>query len=206
MDKYLKEENYQKTKNMLKIVGIAIILCGLVIGGLIVYNGFKSESIYNKDKDLKLNILNKELTTLKEREKVLQEEYANNLDFSNTSKIMLELSNVKSDIMDKESEIYKLEHDFDHTSLIFKIFPAIMINILTLGIGIMVLMSAYQRNILAFQLGGIMPVAKEGMEEIAPTVGKTGSTILKEMTPAYKEVVKEVTKGIKEGLKGEEDK
>ena len=61
------------------------------------------------------------------------------------------------------------------------------------------------REMLAFQAQQVMPVAQEGMEKMAPSIGKTGATIAKEMAPAYGEVAKEISKGIKEGLK-EEDK
>lgn len=52
---------------------------------------------------------------------------------------------------------------------------------------------AKRREILAFSMQQVMPIAKEGIEEIAPTVGKAGGTI-----------AKEITKGIKEGLQSEE--
>ena len=35
---------------------------------------------------------------------------------------------------------------------------------------------------------------------MAPTAGKVGKTIAKEMAPAYGEFAKEIAKGIKEGL------
>lgn len=61
-------------------------------------------------------------------------------------------------------------------------------------------MTTKQREILAFHAQQVMPVAQEGMEKIAPTIGKTGASIAKEMAPAYGEVAKEISKGIKEGL------
>ena len=36
---------------------------------------------------------------------------------------------------------------------------------------------------------------------MAPSIGKAGATITKEMAPAYGEVAREISKGIKEGLK-----
>lgn len=61
-------------------------------------------------------------------------------------------------------------------------------------------MTTKQREILAFHAQQVMPVAQEGMEKMAPTIGKTGASIAKEMAPAYGEVAKEISKGIKEGL------
>lgn len=63
---------------------------------------------------------------------------------------------------------------------------------------------AFRREILAFNIQQTMPVAKEGIDEMAPTIGKAGASIAKEMAPVYGEVAKEISKGIKEGLKDEE--
>lgn len=68
-----------------------------------------------------------------------------------------------------------------------------------------------RRSIMAYQMQSVMPVAKEGMKEMAPVVGETAGTIMKEMAPAYKEmaktmapvygeIAKEVGKGISEGI------
>lgn len=67
-------------------------------------------------------------------------------------------------------------------------------------------MTTKQREILAFHAQQVMPVAQEGMEKMAPTIGKTGASIAKEMAPAYGEVAKEISKGIKEGLKSDDEK
>ena len=67
-------------------------------------------------------------------------------------------------------------------------------------------MTTKQREILAFHAQQVMPVAQEGIEKMAPTIGKAGASIAKEMAPAYGEVAKEISKGIKEGLKGDDEK
>ena len=67
-------------------------------------------------------------------------------------------------------------------------------------------MTTKQREILAFHAQQVMPVAQEGIEKMAPTIGKAGASITKEMAPAYGEVAKEISKGIKEGLKGDDEK
>lgn len=67
-------------------------------------------------------------------------------------------------------------------------------------------MTTKQREILAFHTQQVMPVAQEGMEKMAPTIGKTGANIAKEMAPAYGEIAKEISKGIKEGLKNDDEK
>ena len=67
-------------------------------------------------------------------------------------------------------------------------------------------MTTKQREILAFHAQQVMPVAQEGIEKMAPTIGKAGASITKEMAPAYGEVAKEISKGIKEGLKSDDEK
>lgn len=69
-----------------------------------------------------------------------------------------------------------------------------------------IFMLTHRREITAFTAQQAMPVAKEVMEDMAPTVGKAGKTIAKEMAPVYGDMAKEIAKGIKEGLKDEEEK
>ena len=54
--------------------------------------------------------------------------------------------------------------------------------------GGMCLMVAHRREITAYTTQQVMPIAKEGAEEMAPTAGK---------------VAEEITKGVKKGLKDE---
>lgn len=67
-------------------------------------------------------------------------------------------------------------------------------------------MTTKHREILAFQAQQVMPIAQEGMEKMAPTIGKTGASIAKEMAPAYGEIAKEISKGIKDGLSKDDKK
>lgn len=62
------------------------------------------------------------------------------------------------------------------------------------------------REILAFGTQQVMPVAQEGLEKMAPTVGKAGAEMAKQMTQTYGEIAKEISKGIKEGIKDEDNK
>lgn len=68
----------------------------------------------------------------------------------------------------------------------FLIFPGIFVTL----VGAMVrFIVANQRNIAAYQAQQMRPIAQEGIEKMAPSVGVAA---------------KEITKGIKEGLKEEE--
>ena len=58
------------------------------------------------------------------------------------------------------------------------------------GFGLMLFFMANQRKISAYMVQQQMPIAKEGIEKISPSVGVAA---------------KEITKGIKEGLNDEEN-
>lgn len=68
------------------------------------------------------------------------------------------------------------------------------------GIGGMILFIAHRREITAYTTQQVMPVAKETIDEMTPTMSKAAE----KMAPAAGTVAKEITKGIKEGLKDEE--
>ena len=88
------------------------------------------------------------------------------------------------------------------------IFPGIFITL----VGCMVrFIVANQRSIMAYQAQQVMPVAKEGIEKMAPSVGVVAKEVAKgvgesaeEIAPAAGAVAKEIAKGIKEGLKEDE--
>lgn len=105
----------------------------------------------------------------------------------------------KNDINAKIYEIENVDDDFSdfdkrrasHGNVPFYMFGAFLI-ITSLMISGSVYMVAKRRDILAFTTQQVMPVAQEGIEKMTPTIGKSTGTI-----------VKEITKGIKEGLKEE---
>ena len=79
--------------------------------------------------------------------------------------------------------------------MIFKLpiaFSAIfgMLGVPCFGIGLFLFLSSKQRSISAFYAQSQMPVAKEGIEKIAPSAGVAA---------------KEIAKGVKEGLKDDEE-
>ena len=84
-----------------------------------------------------------------------------------------------------------------------------------------VYMISKRRELLAFSAQQVMPVAQEGIEKMAPTIGSAVGTMGKElakgmkegletMTPAIGNAMgtmgKEIAKGIKEGLKEADNK
>lgn len=84
--------------------------------------------------------------------------------------------------------------DFDsHDSIPFFMFGAFVI-IATCMISGSIYMFTKGREVLAFQTQQVMPVAQEGIEKMAPTIGKAGASI-----------AKEISKGIKEGIKDDKE-
>ena len=68
------------------------------------------------------------------------------------------------------------------------------------SVGGMCLLVAHRRELTAYSAQQVMPIAKEGIEEMTPTMKKA----TEEMAPAAGKVAEEVAKGIKKGL--DEDK
>ena len=88
----------------------------------------------------------------------------------------------------------KSEMDFSATSLL-------MFGIFLESVGCMVrYFIGNRRQILAYNVQTVMPIAQEGIKTIVPTVAEANATILKTMAPVYGEVAKEVATGIREGL------
>jgi len=109
-----------------------------------------------------------------------------------------ELSDLRNDnFMTNEVE----SESFAHIPLImFGVF----ITIASLMAKFMLFSITHRREMLAYTAQQVMPLAQEGIEKMAPTIGKAGKEIAKEMAPVYGEMAKEISKGIKEGLKDEE--
>jgi len=122
------------------------------------------------------------------------DEYKNN---SITSKYC----SLKVDLQKVNSTNIEFEKRFNSSkSIPFFMFGGFII-VASCMISFSIYMITKRREITAFTLQQVMPVAQEGMEKMAPTIGKVGKTIGKEMAPVYGEVAKEISKGIKEGLK-----
>lgn len=97
-----------------------------------------------------------------------------------------------------------------------------MIGLFIVFAGGIIISIPFSRKIMAYQTQTIMPVAKESMEEMAPTLGKVAGAVIEgmaptmekmaptigkmsraiatETAPVYGMMAKEVAKGIKEGL------
>jgi len=99
---------------------------------------------------------------------------------ADNTKCLNEVAAIKSKLTDLNSR--------ESNSTVFFMLGA-FIMLAGIMIGGFIMTEAYRRNMLAYEAQAVLPVGKEIAEEIAPTLGN---------------VAKEITKGIKEGLKDEE--
>lgn len=120
---------------------------------------------------------------------------------------------LKSQLVKNESEIFSLDSKYSVSNIKSEsenYIPLYIIGgfilIVTLNISLSLYMVTKRREIAAFSAQQMMPIAQEGVEKMSSTIGKAGANIVKEMSTVYGEVAKDISKGIKEGLKEDEDK
>lgn len=128
--------------------------------------------------------------------------------YADSTKCQREVTSLKKELSELEMEEFRLENA-DYTVYYDKVLPAKYIIFYVLG-GIVIFMScsiaggiyliAKRREIVAFTVQQAMPLAQEGIEKMAPTIGKAGASIAKEMAPVYGNIAKEISKGIKDGI------
>ena len=191
-NKYLNEEKYQKTVKSIALIAILVLVVGLCLGGFLIYKGvFKPETSKVDELKVQLETKKSELEAKGISFNVFAkysdgEEYdlkiiTNALDpsFNNCA-----FDEYKNNSITKEYCAAKNSTgDFASTnSIMFGAF----ICIATCMISGSIFMFSKRRQMLAFQLQQVMPVAKEGIEEMAPTLGKAAG-----------EIAKSIKKGIK---------
>lgn len=189
--KYLNEENYQKSAKKIKLIALFILIIGLFIGGSLICRGIAKPESENVEKlrttleDKRRELVNngvvyKEMAKYTDGEVYDLYVITKALDpsFSYCS-----FDEFKNNLITKEYCTAKNSiSDFSTSS---QIMFGVFICIATCMISFSIYMVAKGRNILAFKAQQIMPVAKESIEEMAPTVGSAAG---------------EIAKGIKKGL------
>ena len=194
--KYLNEEKYQKTEKGITVFAILILVVGLLIGGFLIYRGIA------KPATSKVDVLEKNLE--EKRNELISKgiEYDKSSKYTDGEKYDLyiitkaldpsfqycEFDECKNNSITKEYCAAKnsISEFSNRTSIMFGAF----ICIVTFMIFVSVLTFAKRRHILAFTTQQTMPVAKESIDEMAPTIGNAAG---------------EIAKGIKNGLEDEND-
>lgn len=194
-NKYLNEEKYQKAEKSITLVAILVLVVGLCIGGFLIYKGVakpgtaKVEELKTiletkkselESKGVKFSVFSKysdgEAYDLKIITKALDPSFDNcAFDEYKNNSITKEYCAAKNSTGDFASSVSTMLGAF--------------ICIATCMISGSIFMFAKRRHILAFQTQQVMPVAKEGIDEMAPTIGN---------------VAGEIAKGIKKGLSDDE--
>ncbi len=219
--KYLNEEKYQKNKKTIMFVAVSVLIIGILIGGALIATGimkqFKVNSQYSEDSKLSLSEqLSNEKSALETKKAELESrgikydgfaEYTDGevyhlylitkvLDPSLNSCTWDEYKNsdltskycsLKNNLEDMNSDFNKKSDSVD--SISFYMSGAFVI-IASFMISGPIFMFAKTREILAFSAQQVVPVGKEVIDEMAPTIGNAFG---------------EVSKGIKKGLKDEEE-
>ena len=157
----------------------------------ISYNEFAS---YTDGEKYELKIITKSLDPSFDYCKF--DEYKNNSVTSNYCLLKNELEDLNN-IFNK-----RLESNKNIPFFIFGIFVIIS----SFMISMVIYMFTKRREILSFTAQQVIPIAQEGIEKITPTIGKVGKTLAEEMAPVYRNMAEEITKGIKDGLKDDENK
>lgn len=198
--KYLNEEKYQKTEKGITVFAILILVVGLLIGGFLIYRGIakpatsKVDALEKKLEEKRNELISKGIEYDKSSKYTDGEKYdlyiiteALDPSFSNCEFDECKNNSITKDYCAAKNSISEFSN---RTSIMFGAF----ICIATFMIFVSVLTFAKRRHILAFTTQQTMPVAKESIDEMTPTIGNAAG-----------EIAKGITKGIKNGLEDEND-
>lgn len=202
---YLNEEKYNQTRKKLKRIGLLILIIGFAVGGFLIYKGVqgpdtskleaekakleeKKKELYAKDITPSWNYEDGEAYDLYILKEILdpshddcwRDEFKNNSLTKNYCKLVNDNSSSKKHVL---------------------IGVGGIICWISFIVSMMVIFMTKQRDMLAYQMQGMMPIGKEAMEDVQPTVSKVTKKHLHEVSPEIGEVAKEISKGIKEGMK-----
>ena len=185
--KYLNEEKYQKSKNKIKIVATCILIIGLLIGGGLITTGiikYKQTKLNSEEiskVQIEIDDHNMKLSSLKAKQ---SQEFKSNGFSEKYYNLENEIDKVEDKIDDLKDSLNK-----DTSWLVIFYITGGFVIFVTFMISGSIYAAAHGREIYAFYAQQQIPVAKEGIEEMAPSVGAAA---------------KEIAKGIKDGINDEE--
>ena len=195
---YLNEDKYQMASKRLFFIGIIIILLGLVGAMFIVVPKITGVKSVNKEElQQQLNQLKPELERrYAELESSGVHESSDYKDKDGYEMRLIDIAldptystcessssysdnDITRDYCKIKAQLYNANTSFSDGRIMFTIVPALMILMPCLAFGGMLIMAAKRREIMAFQMQQVMPVAQEGIDKMSPTLGKTAGTIAK---------------------------
>ncbi len=205
---YLSEEKYQIVIKKISMVSIVILLIGLLVGGGLIALGMmksneekvqiveeeKTQEKTQTELDAEIKVLESERDALFAKQ---QEEFMENGFSEEYSRLSNEREEKDLKIMafgvgtlDTPEAFDSFKRESDEIKSNIKVAPYYMFGSFIIFSSIIiagfVFLISKRREIAAFTVQQGMPVAKEGLEKMAPTFGEVG---------------KEIAKGVSEGLK-----
>lgn len=179
-EEFLNEEKYKKNNKKIKKVGTVIMLIGLC---MIIFAIITLISASKMDQQIE-NASQTSQDIVGGMFEIDSSEGASKW-FETSTKSMSNQSQMRREQMKKQA------------TGMFLLIPGIFVTVVGAMIRFFV---GNHREIMAYQIQQVMPVAQEGIEKVAPTIGKVGRTISEEMAPAYGKIAQEISKGIKTGM------
>ena len=181
-----------------------IIGGGLIVTGIMKTNSTKSEITEKEfkrtesdiqdditDVESKIDAAKLEMNTLRnEQQRIFMEDkgfsdryYAKNSEITTKENELSKLQSTKSDL---ESELWKIQSGYNDTKnsiatsryIPFYMFGAFIIIASSMAAGSIYIFGK-RREIAAFTTQQVMPIAKEGINEMAPTIGNVAGEIAK---------------------------
>ena len=204
----LNEESYQKGKKKIIALAIIVLIVGILIGGSLIATGIiKSKNAQtNTTEQRSVEVIQKEMDDINDELAKLKtkrnEEFEKNGFSEEYYKLSNEIDKKEDKVSELDTEIWNSKNGYNEFSskfssakyIPFYIFGGFII-LASCTWSFSIYFFAKRREILAFTTQQVMPVAQEGIEKMTPTASKAMGT-----------VAKEISKGIKEGLKDDENK
>lgn len=211
---YLNEEKYQNTSKKLFLTGVGIITFGLVITLIIIITNIDFGPKVSKE-ELQQQLAQLKPTLENRYNELESKGFDESWDYKDEEGYEMHLIDTALDPHYKKCEfssrytdndttreyckikaqIYEFDNPKNDGGIFFNISQSLMILLPCLGFGLMLIITAKRREIAAYSVQQVMPITKEGMEKMTPTISN-----------ALGNIGKEIAKGVKEGLKEEEEK
>ena len=207
--KYLNEEKYQKISKKLFSIGVGIIVFGVVVAVIIAIPKIDFGPKVSKE-ELQQELAQLKPTLQKRYNELELSGFEESWDYKNEEGYEMALIDIALDPSNStcehssrysdndttreyckiKAQIYEYDRPQMDGGSLFIIVPSLMVLMPCLAIGAMLILTSKRREVNAFIVQQHMPIAKEGIEKMAPSAGVAA---------------KEIAKGIKEGLTDEEE-
>lgn len=214
---YLSEEEFQKNKKKIINISVIVLIVGVLVGVALIVVGVMKGKNYTADTtnqrtevEIKADIdtYEEELRLLEQEEKDLMREssdifmedqehsdrYYAKIDEADekreeANKVLAKINTLEMELPNSFTDSFNTQKGkFDK---IFKTQPYYMFGTFIILTSVMLAGGIYffakRREITAFTTQQVMPVAQEGVEKMAPSIGKVGEEVAKGVAKAKEE-------------------